>query len=248
MLRHAVCAAVFAFLLLSAAGAAQVRVVSVTPHSTEAFTQGLAGAGGRLFESTGLYGRSSVRELDPETGSVLRQRDLPAEFFGEGLALVGDTLVQLTWREGTAFIYDADTFELLGEHSYGGEGWGLCHDGDRLVMSDGTDSLQFRDPGDFTLLGTLQVTHEGRPVSNLNDLACRGGRVWANVWLTTYVVEIAPDGTVEKVHDFRNLLSADEWAALGPDAVLNGLHWDEDGQVLLVTGKLWPKMFRLKLD
>ena len=237
-------------VLLAVAGtaAAQVRVTDVVPHSTEAFTQGLAGGDGRLFESTGLYGRSSLRELDPETGEVLLQHDLEDGYFGEGLALVGDRLIQLTWREGTAFVYDADTFKVTDTFSYGGEGWGLCHDGTRLVMSDGSAELQFRDPADFSLLGTLAVTYDGRPVENLNDLACRGGTVYANVWLTTYVVEIDADGQVVNVYDFRGLLTEAEWAELDRDAVLNGLHWDDGEQVLLVTGKLWPKLFRLKLD
>ena len=237
-------------LLLLAAGSAtaQVRVVDIVPHDTEAFTQGLAGAAGRLFESTGLYGSSTIRELDPATGTVLRSRDLDDAFFGEGIALAGDRLIQLTWREGTAFVYDADTLEELETFTYEGEGWGLCHDGTRLGMSDGSPVLQYRDPLDFSLLGTLEVTHDGTPLRNLNDLACRGDVVYANVWLTTYVVTIAADGTVTDVYDFRNLLSEAEWAGLDRDAVLNGLHWDAEENVLLATGKLWPKLFRLELD
>ena len=242
--------ALVACLLLAACHAQQpgIELVRAFPHQTDAFTQGLVHSDGRVFESTGLYGSSSLRELDPQTGEVLRQLDLDERYFGEGLELVDDQLIILTWREGEALVFDRDTFEHTSTFAYGGEGWGLCHDGNSLIMSDGSATLQYRDSRTFELLRTVAVTYNGNPLRNLNELECVGDKVYANVWLTTYVVRIEEGGAISAIYDLRNLLTADEWAALGPDAVLNGIAWVEESQTFLITGKLWPKMFELRLN
>lgn len=239
-----------AALLLSACYAQEpgVRVLRSVPHQTDAFTQGLVHSEGRIFESTGLYGSSMLRETDLETGEVLRQLDLDERYFGEGLALVDNRLIMLTWQEGEAFVFDRDTFELQETFTYGTEGWGLCFDGSQLVMSDGTPTLQYRDPVTFELLDEVQVTWRGDPLRNINELECVGDRVYANVWLTDYVVRIESDGAISAIYDLSGLLTDDQQADLSDGAVLNGIAWLEESQTFLVTGKLWPLMFELKLD
>lgn len=221
-----------------------VNVLATIPHDTAAFTQGLEFDGGRLFESTGRYGASELREINPATGSVLRRMPLGDAYFGEGLTVVGDSIIVLTWRENTALVYDRDSFRLTGSHSYDGEGWGLCHDGSRLVMSDGSDVLTFRDPETFAVTGTVAVTLDDEPVSRLNELECRGNRVYANVWLTETIVEINPaTGKVTAEIDAGGLHEG-----AGGDAVLNGIAWDEANNAFLITGKLWPEMFRVRFE
>ena len=239
-----------AALMLSACYAQEpgIRVLRSLPHQTDAFTQGLVHLDGRIFESTGRYGSSSLRETDLESGEVLRQLDLADRYFGEGLALVEDSLVMLTWREGEAFVFDRDTFELTETFNYEGEGWGLCFDGNRLVMSDGSATLTYRDPLSFELQGEVDVTYNGQPLRNINELECVGERVYANVWLTDYIIRIENDGAISAIYDLSGLLTEAERASLGPDAVLNGIAWLEESQTFLVTGKLWPQMFELKLD
>lgn len=236
--------------LLSSCQAAQpsIELLRTFDHQTDAFTQGLVYRDGRLFESTGGYGSSSLRELDPVTGEVLQQLDLDARYFGEGLELVGTDLVMLTWQEGEALVFDMDSFEHTATFAYDGQGWGLCHDGNRLIMSDGSATLQYRDSTTFELLDTVTVTYNGNPLRNLNELECVQGNVYANVWLTTYIVRIGEGGVISAVYDLQNLLSASEWAELGPDAVLNGIAWIEESQSFLITGKLWPKMFEVRLN
>lgn len=248
--RLTILAAVAAATLLTSCQAAtpSIELLRTFSHQTDAFTQGLVYSDGRLFESTGLYGRSSLRELDPLTGEVIRQLDLDARYFGEGLELVGTELVMLTWQEGEALVFDRDTFEHTATFAYEGQGWGLCHDGNRLIMSDGSATLQYRDSTTFELLDTVTVTYNGNPLRNLNELECVQGNVYANVWLTTYIVRIGEGGVISAVYDLQNLLSASEWAELGPDAVLNGIAWIEESQSFLITGKLWPKMFEVRLN
>jgi glutamine cyclotransferase len=221
-----------------------VRVLSVRPHDPGAYTQGLVWDAGKLYESTGLYGRSSLREVDPRTGEVKRLLEMPQGFFAEGLAQVGGRLVQLTWKEGVAFVYDIRTFERAGEHAYQGEGWGLCNDGHRLVMSDGSDQLTFRDLHTFARLGSVAVRRDGLPARNLNELECVGREVYANVWQTDEILRIDPaNGQVTAVIDARGLLSADELAHAD---VLNGIAYDPAKKTFLITGKLWPKMFEVE--
>jgi glutamine cyclotransferase len=230
-----------------AAGAAaqrlSVKVISVRPHDPDAYIQGLVWDHGTLYESDGLYGRSSLREVNPKTGEVRRRLEVPAGFFAEGLAEVGNRLVQLTWKEGVAFVYDIRSFERVGEYSYQGEGWGLCNDGRRLVMSDGSDRLTFRDLKTFALLGGVDVRLNGQPVHRLNELECVDGAVWANVWQTDQILRIDPaTGRVTAVVDAGGLLSA---ADLEHAEVLNGIAYDAAAKTFLITGKLWPKMFEV---
>jgi len=222
----------------------KVQVVSVRPHDPEAFTQGLLLHGGSLYESAGNYGKSSLREVDPKTGAVKRKVAVPAEYFAEGLALVDDRLIQITWKEEKALIYDRADFKPVGELRYDGEGWGLCWDGARIVMSDGSDRLTFRDPKTFATLSTLNVTREGKPVPELNELECVDGLVYANVWQTDEILRIDPkDGRVTAVIDAAGLLTPEERQKAD---VLNGIAWDPAAKTFLITGKLWPKMFEVR--
>jgi glutaminyl-peptide cyclotransferase len=224
-----------------------VDVVATYPHDTSAFTQGLVMHDGVLYESTGRYFRSTLRRVDVVTGAVLQSVSLGSGKFGEGLALVRGRLVQLTWRNGVAFVYDAGTLQTLRTFSYTGEGWGLCFDGTTLAMSDGTDRLTFRDPDSFEVLRDVAVTQAGQPVALLNELECVRDSVYANVWRADTIVEISSrDGSVRAVIDASGLLTAEERAALGPDAVLNGIAYDAATETYLLTGKLWPKLFRVR--
>ncbi len=230
----------------------EVEVVRRLPHDPAAFTQGLLFHEGRLYESTGQYGASDLRRVDPETGSVEAIRWLPEDEFGEGLARVGDELVQLTWRAGRAYRWPLDGFERgdppLAVHVFEGEGWGLCYDGERLIRTDGSDRLRFHDPDDFASLGSISVTWDGEPVTNLNELTCVGDRVFANVWFDDRIVRIDPaSGRVDGWIDLTGLLPEEERAPLGADAVLNGTAWDPERDVLYATGKLWPALFELRI-
>jgi glutamine cyclotransferase len=225
----------------------RVQVVASYPHNPGAFTQGLLLHDGRLYESTGLYGRSSLREVELESGRVLRRFDLPADLFGEGLALVGNRLIQLTWKERRALAFDLPTFSRVGEHAYDTEGWGLCFDGTDLIMSDGSHRLYFRDPETFAVRRQIAVTEAGEPLGGLNELECVGDAVYANVWPTARIVKIRKrNGHVAAVVDGRPLLDAAGVAARGGEAILNGIAYDPLSETFLVTGKLWPKLFRVK--
>ncbi len=223
------------------------EVLTTLPHDKMAFTQGLLFHNGRLYESTGLYGRSTLRQVDPRTGTVLRSTPLEAHFFGEGLALVGDRLIQLTWGENTALVYDLETFALQRQFFYKGEGWGLCFDGRYLYRSDGGSSLILHDPHTFAVIGKLAVTLRGRPLSHLNELVCVGEDIYANVFPTDQIVRIdKSSGRVTARIDARNLLPARERAALPTEAVLNGIAHDPLEDVFYLTGKLWPKLFKVR--
>ncbi len=218
------------------------EVVATHPHDVDAFTQGLVVVGHSLFESTGIYGRSSIREVAIGTGEVVTRASLSPGLFGEGLALVGERLVQLTWREETAIVWTPELSEV-GRFSYEGEGWGLCDLDDRLAMSDGTSTLAFRDPQTFDLLEAVPVTLAGAPIELLNELECVGGYVFANVWKSTDILVIEPDtGVVTAVIDASGL---DEWSADNSAAVLNGIAYDEASAVFYLTGKLWPVLYEV---
>ena len=222
----------------------RVQVLQTYPHDPGAFTQGLVLTGGRLFESTGLEGRSSLREVEVATGRVLRRLDVPSPVFAEGLALVGTRLFQITWKHETVYTYDRDTFKKGPSFPYAGEGWGLCHDGRDLVMSDGSARLTFRGPETFRQVREVTVRDEGRPVEQLNELECVGPYVYANIWMTDRIVRVDPkSGVVTATIDASGLLNPAE--RFGTD-VLNGIAYDPSSDTFLVTGKLWPKLFRVK--
>lgn len=222
----------------------RVEVVRSYPHDRTAFTQGLLLHGGRLYESTGMVGQSSLREVEVETGRVIRRTSVPPPIFAEGLTLVGDRLIQLTWQNGRALIYDRRTFNRVGEFTYRGEGWGLCTQGDELVMSDGSSRLTVRRPDDFAVIRTVNVTMEGQPLEQLNELECVDGAVYANVWMQDIIVRIdAASGRVTARIDAGNLLAPME--RQGVD-VLNGIAYDASDRTFLITGKLWPKLFRVR--
>jgi glutamine cyclotransferase len=220
------------------------EVLAEVPHDPAAFTQGLElGPDGALYESTGLAGRSQLRELDPATGAVRRAVPLPGRLFGEGLTVLGDRIWQLSWRDGVALEWDRTRFTLLRQVPLDGEGWGLCHLADRLVRSDGTDRLRFHDPASFADTGSVSVTLNGAPVAELNELECVDGQVWANVWQTDRIVRIDPaDGVVTAVVDAAGLLDPPRRA--GTD-VLNGIAAIGPDEFLL-TGKFWPAAFRVR--
>lgn len=221
------------------------EVVRSFPHDRGAFTQGLLFRNGSLLESTGNYGASTLREVEPATGRVLKQIAVPREYFAEGLAVIGDRAFQLTWQHQKGFVYDADTFRKLEEFKYDGEGWGLTTDGTLLVLSDGTNRIRFLDPQTFAVRRTIDVTESGKPVERLNELEWINGEIFANVWQTDRVVRIDPaTGRVRGVIDFTGLLPAAERA--GAD-VLNGLAYEPATGRLLVTGKWWPKIYEIRL-
>ncbi len=222
------------------------RVVNAYPHDPGAFTQGLVFVDGELYEGTGLRGQSSLRRVDLETGEVLQSRALPAEYFGEGIAVLGGRIFQLTWQSHVGLIYDRESFEQLGEFSYPTEGWGLTHDGRRLIMSDGTATLHFLDPETLAETGRVQVTDRGQPVVRLNELEYIHGEVWANVWLTDRIARIDPEtGQVVGWLDLTGLLSPQDEAQ--EVDVLNGIAYDVEKDRLFVTGKWWPKLFEIEL-
>ena len=232
--------------LLEASPASDYRIVRRIQHDPQAYTQGLLYHQGMLYESTGLYGESSLRRLDPESGRILQQRALAPELFGEGLALVGERLIQLTWRAGRALVYRRDDFASLTEYRYDTEGWGLTHDGRQLIMSDGSARLYFRDPTSFALRRTVTVTDAGRPVPRLNELEYIDGEVWANVYLTSRIVRIDPaDGTVRAWLDLGALPPAGD--RHGGEDVLNGIAYDADGGRLFVTGKRYAYIYQIEL-
>lgn len=222
------------------------RVVATVPHDPAAFTQGLLFHDGALYESTGLYGESSLRRVDPATGRVLAKRAVPRNFFGEGLALADGRLYQLTWREGRVLVYRLADFAPLGQWPLTTEGWGACLLGGDLVVSDGSDKLFFYAPGTMTLRRTVSVTDGGEPVTRLNELETVGATVWANVWGDTRIAVIDPvSGQVLAWVDCAALLPG--VTTVGLDDVLNGIAWDPATGRLWVTGKHWPEMYQIKV-
>lgn len=224
----------------------KIKVVSTRPHDHSAYTQGLLLHEGSLYESAGQYGVSSLRQVDPATGEVRRRIDLPSQYFAEGLARVGDRLIQLTWQEGVAFVYRLSDFEKLSELRYTGEGWGLCYDGARLIQSDGSDRLFFRDPETFASMGEIAVRMNGSPVRQLNELECVDGAVYANIYMTEDIVRIDPaTGEVTAIIDASGLLGPSDYQA-GAE-VLNGIAYDPAKKTFLITGKNWPTLFEVEL-
>jgi glutaminyl-peptide cyclotransferase len=220
-------------------------IVNTYPHDRDAFTEGLQYVDGFLYESTGLNGRSSIRKVKLETGEVLQRHDISREYFGEGIAIWGSELFELTWQSGVGFVYDSQTFTQKRTFNYVGEGWALTRDAKGLIMSDGTDALRFIDPATFTERRRVKVTAAGLPVQSVNELEYVKGEIFANVWTTDYVARIDPQtGKVAGWIDLRGLLSERERASTD---VLNGIAYDEAHDRLFVTGKLWPKVFEIKI-
>jgi len=223
----------------------RVHVIRRYPHATDAFTQGLLWHEGVMYESTGQYGKSSLRKVRLEDGKVLTQRNLGPKLFGEGLDRVGERLIQLTWRSGLAFVSDLTTLEEQETLSYHGEGWGLCYDGTALVMSDGSSMLEFRDPESMDLLGEVSVLKNGHPVLQLNELECVGSQIYANIWRRNEIIRIdRKTGRVTGTIDASGLLSRVE--AKRAD-VLNGIAYKPESKTFLLTGKLWPHVFEVEL-
>ena len=222
------------------------EIVHEWPHDPGAFTQGLVFREGEFLESTGLNGRSSLRNVDIKSGRVLKKKTLSAEYFGEGLAVIGPRAYLLTWKSQKGFIYDADTFEQQGEFAYEGEGWGLTTDGKMLIMSDGTDRIRFIDPKSSAVVRTIKVVSSGQPLDRLNELEWIKGEIFANVWRTDTVVRIDPmTGVVRGIIDFSHLLPPEDRR---PETdILNGIAYDPEYDRLFVTGKCWPKVFEVRL-
>lgn len=230
-----------------AAPADSFQIVHTYPHDAKAFTQGLIYIDGHLYESTGLNGRSSLRMVDLSSGKVLQKYDLPSEYFGEGLTDWGGNLVQLTWQSHKGFVYDRFSFSVLQTFSYKGEGWGLTHDGSHLIMSDGTPYLRFLDPKSFRETRRVQVTDDsGHAIENLNELEYIHGEIYANIWGTDEIIRISPrSGRVIGAIDLNGIIDKHELQSSG--AVLNGIAYDPTGDRLFVTGKLWPKLFEIRI-
>jgi glutamine cyclotransferase len=224
------------------------KIVATFPHDTTSFTQGLVFADGELYESTGLQGESTLRRVDITTGKTLQRLDVPAEYFAEGLALVGDELLQLTWQHRLGFVYDRKTFKQKRTFPYKTEGWGIAYDGaSRLVMSDGSDTLSFLDPKTLAVTKRLRVQDAGRPIGNLNELEWIEGEIWANVWMTDRIARISPDtGEVNAWIDLASL-----WpVAARPspsEQVLNGIAYDKATRRIFITGKKWPRLYQISV-
>jgi glutamine cyclotransferase len=230
------------------------QIVARYPHNIASFTQGLEFHDGFLYEGTGRNGRSTLSKINLEDGKVLLSKRLASRYFGEGITIVGERIFQLTWQSNIVFVHDLASFETLTSFYHPTEGWGLTFDGEQLILSDGSANLQFIDPETFQVLRTVEVTLEGRPIRNLNELEYINGEVWANVWMTNEIVRIDPaNGIINSVVDLNGLI--DETSAGGSDGVLNGIAWiPNDGPDasagsgrLFVTGKLWADLFEIEI-
>ncbi len=223
------------------------QIVHTYPHDPEAYTQGLVYVDGYLYESTGRNGHSSIRKVDLTTGHVLQHYELADKYFGEGLTSWGSDLIQLTWKAGLGFVYDRTTFAWKRSFQYAGEGWGLTHDDQQLILSDGTPVLRCLDPKSFSETRRITVTDEkGQPLSNINELEYVHGEIYANIWHTDQIARISPrTGKVLGWIDLTGIIDKRQFHE--PDAVLNGIAYDEKNDRLFVTGKLWPKLFEIRV-
>jgi glutamine cyclotransferase len=222
------------------------EVVNVYPHDSEAFTQGLVYKDGYLFESTGLFGKSSLRKVKLKTGEVLQIISIDRKYFSEGLAANNNQLVQLSWKSGEGFIYEADNFKLIKSFQYAGDGWGLTFHNNQFILSDGSSYLRFLDKHTMQEVRRVQVLKDGRAVKNINELEMVNGHVYANIWLSDTILIISPQsGIVTGELNLSGLLGKTENDPRGD--VLNGIAYDVKGDRLFVTGKLWPKLFEIKL-
>ena len=221
------------------------EIVESFPHDPAAFTQGLLIHEGRLFEGTGQYGQSTLREVDLVSGNVLRFSRLGAAYFGEGIAVIADRIYQLTWRSGIGAVYDLESFEVLETFRYEGEGWGLTYDGQALILSDGTATLRFLDPDSFSVIRELEVVGPNGPVSRLNELEYIRGEIWANGWYEESIVRIDPEsGEVVGVVDASQVYPAE---LRGREEVVNGIAFDSSEEKIYITGKNWPQIHEIRL-
>lgn len=221
-------------------------IVHTYPHDPEAFTQGLVFVDGQLYESTGLNGHSSLRMDDLETGKPLQLQPVPQKYFAEGLTNWSSNLIQLTWTSGIAFVYDRFSFRLLRSFHYTGEGWGFTQDGKNLILSDGTATLRFLNPETFQVTRRITVTDHGKPVKNLNELEYIHGEIYANIWYSNKIARISPQtGKVISWIDLSSLVAS--LNLQDSSAVLNGIAYDAQHDRLFIAGKLWPKLFEIKV-
>jgi glutamine cyclotransferase len=225
---------------------AEARVVQTFPHDSRAYTQGLTIVDGQMYEGTGWLGESNLRRVDMASGTVLQQVDLPGNVFGEGIAVVGNRIVQLSWRNQTGYVYDRELFSQVGTFSYPFEGWGLTYDGSRLILSDGSNVLRFLDPESFAEIGQVPVSAAGRPINMLNELEYINGAIFANVWQTDRIAIIDPgSGNVCSWIDLTGINTA---PLSSRDDVLNGIAYDADAGRIFVTGKRWPTLFEIEVN
>lgn len=223
------------------------RIVNSYPHDPSAFTQGLVYEDGALYEGTGLYGQSSLRRVDIQTGEVLEMVRLKEEFFAEGIAVWEDKIIQLTWKSQQGFVWDKDNLTQIDGFTYRTEGWGLTNDKTRLIMSDGSDTLYFIDPKNYSLQGNLLVTEDGKPVRGINELEYVNGEIYANIWPSSWIAIISPDsGDVIARINLTGILKTSDIQNKRVD-VANGIAYDEEEDRLFVTGKLWPRLFEIRL-
>ncbi len=242
------CAVLAAFVATAslAFAADTYRIIHTYPHDRQAYTQGLIYQDGHLYESTGLNGRSSLRMVDLDTGRVLQSSPVAEKYFAEGLACWHSALIQLTWQSQIAFVYDRFSFHLLRTLHYEGEGWGLTDDGKNMILSDGTANLRFLDPSTFHEIRRITVKDRGTPVTDLNELEYVHGQIYANVWHTDRIARVSPSsGQVLGWIDLTGLLPPG--SVTDPEAVLNGIAYDAAHDRLFITGKLWPKLFEIKV-
>ena len=222
------------------------EIANIWPHDSNAFTQGLILADGKLLESTGQQGFSSLRRVELQTGQVLKKVDVPEPYFAEGIAVLNGKIYQLTWQHNVGFIYDAQTFDRVGQFNYEGEGWGLTSDGRSLILSDGSNRIRFIDPSSFRVTKTIPVLDAQRPIKELNELEYVNGEIYANIWHDNRIATIDPQsGRVTAWIDLTGLLPEGE--VHDPEAVLNGIAYDQANNKLFVTGKLWPHLFEIKV-
>lgn len=222
------------------------KIINTYPHDPNAFTQGLVYEGGFLYEGTGLHGRSSLRKVELETGKVLKIHELPLQFFGEGITIYEDNIIQLTWQSNVGFVYAKKTFDLFEKFYYPFEGWGITHDGKHLIVSDGTPTLHFLSPKTFEEVYQIEVFDNKGPIAKLNELEWVEGEIYANVWQTDLIARIDQrTGQVVGWIDLRGLMGLEDYEK--PINVLNGIAFDSEAKRLFVTGKLWPKLFEIEL-
>jgi len=221
------------------------NIINTYSHDARAFTEGLVYEDGFFYESTGKYNESTLRKVDLETGEILKLHKLSDNYFGEGIAIYDNKIFQLTWKTNVGFIYDKDTFSLINKFYYNTEGWGLTHNDEHLIMSDGTDEINFLNPKNFKKVYSIKVHDEFRPITRLNELEFIQGEIYANVWRTDKIARICPhSGKITGWIDLKGLLSPKEYKIAG---TLNGITYDKQNNRIFVTGKMWPKIFEIKL-